>query len=212
MIPDLALFATQLATLWIMLDPLGLLPLFLDATQNMTTAQRRRTAILGPIFAFLILVFFGFLGQHLLEAMGVSLLSFQISGGIILLLYAIGMTLGEQKSTVTVSTAGETLNPLNVAVYPVATPILAGPGVMLTIVLLMDNNRFSFGEQLETLAALAVVLTGVLIVFFLGDYVIRMIGTAGTNIARRVMGTILAAVAINLIVSALAKWLDLNPI
>jgi multiple antibiotic resistance protein len=212
MLPDLALFVTQFATLWIMLDPLGHLPLFLDATQSMTPGERRRTAILGPIFAFLVLLFFGIVGQHLLEAMGVSLLSFQISGGVILLLYAITLVLGEHKTSLPQGVVGESQSPINTAVYPVAMPILAGPGSLLTIVLLMDNHRFSFAQQLGTLTALAAVLFGVMIVFVLGDYVIRVVRTAGINIARRIMGTILAAVAINLIVSALAKWLDLNPI
>lgn len=211
MLPDLTLFITQLATLWIMLDPLGHLPLFLGATSGLSPQQRRRTAVFAALFAFLILLFFGFAGQMLLHAMEVSLLSFQIAGGIILLLFSITMVLGESKGHSVEAGQGEA-SPLNLAVFPLATPIIAGPGAMLTIVLLMDNNRFSFAEQMETVTALALVLACLMTIFALGDYVIRIVGQAGINLARRIMGMILAAVAVNLIVTAFAKWLSLPPI
>ncbi|WP_342643170.1 MarC family protein [Rhodoligotrophos ferricapiens] len=212
MIPDLTLFTTQFATLWIMLDPVGHLPLFLGATGTLSTKDRRLTALYAAIFAFLILVFFGFAGQALLHAMGVSLLAFQIAGGLILLLFSINMVLGESKPSTQLPDSAAEGRPINLAVFPLATPIMAGPGAILTIVLLMDNNRLSFVEQLETVAALALVLVCLTSVFLLGDYIIRLIGQPGINVARRIMGMVLAAVAVNLIVTAFAKWLSLPPI
>ncbi len=211
MLPDLTLFVTQFATLWIMLDPVGHLPLFLGATGELTAAERRKAAVFAAIFAFLILLFFGFAGQTLLHAMGVSLLSFQIAGGLILLLFAIGMVLGEAKPH-SIGPISEQAGPINIAVYPLATPIMAGPGAMLTMVLLMDNNRYSFPQQMETALALALVLVCLTTTFMLGDFVVRIVGQAGINIARRVMGMILAAVAVNLMVTAFAAWLKLPPI
>ncbi|WP_137387677.1 MarC family protein [Rhodoligotrophos defluvii] len=211
MIPDLALFITQFTTLWIMLDPVGHLPLFLGATGALTTRERRVAAVYAAFFAFLILVFFGFAGQALLHAMGVSLLAFQIAGGLILLLFSLTMVLGAETAPSAVPT-DSVANPISLAVYPLATPIMAGPGAILTMVLLMDNNRLSFIEQMETIGALASVLVILAMAFLAGELIIRVIGQAGIQIARRVMGMILAAVAVNLIVTAFQRWLSLPPI
>jgi multiple antibiotic resistance protein len=166
---------------------------------------------LGVVFAFLILIFFGVAGELLLEAMGISLMSFQIAGGIILLVFSISMVLGDPPSA-----AKSPLDPksdmLNIAIYPVATPIIAGPGSILAIILLTDNNRFTVSEQATTLGVLAVVLSLLLLIFLMSDMISRLIGRGGTNVLRRIMGIIIAAISVNLIVSALAQWLHLPPI
>jgi multiple antibiotic resistance protein len=211
MLDDQNLLVTQFLTLWAMLDPIGHLPLFLGATGDLSPQERRRSAILAVVFAFFILVFFGVAGQFLLHAMGISLMSFQIAGGIILLLFSISMVLGDPPSAA--KPASDFINdPLDVAVYPLATPIIAGPGSMLAIILLTDNNRFTASQQALTLGILAVVLSLMLLVFLLSDVLSRLFGRGGTNVLRRIMGVLLAALAINLIVTALAQWLNLPPI
>jgi multiple antibiotic resistance protein len=90
---DQNLLLTQFLTLWAMLDPIGHLPLFLGATGDLSSQERRRAAVLAVVFAFFILIFFGVAGQFLLHAMGISLISFQIAGGIILLLFSLSMAL-----------------------------------------------------------------------------------------------------------------------
>ena len=95
MLDDENHLVTQFLTLWVMLDPISHLPLFLAATVDLSRQEKRRTAVLGVLFAFLILIFFGVAGELLLEAMGISLMSFQISGGIILLVFSISMVLGD---------------------------------------------------------------------------------------------------------------------
>jgi len=210
MLADQTLFLTQLVTLWAVLDPVGHLPLFIGATTALDGSERRRAAVLAIIFAFGILIFFAIAGQFLLDAMGISLLSFQIAGGIILFLFAVSLVLGESKHVVEAVSSGEKV--MNVAVYPLATPIIAGPGSMLTIVLLTDNNRFSLDQQAVTLAALVVVLAGMLALFLIGNGVARLIGAGGANVLRRTMGLILAALAVNLVLNALKDWLHLPPI
>ena len=202
---------TQFLTLWAMLDPISHLPLFLGVTGDLSSQERRRAAILAVVFAFFILIFFGVVGQFMLQAMGISLLSFQIAGGIILLVFSISMVLGEPPSAVK-SLADSRSDPLNVAVYPLATPIIAGPGSMLAIILLTDNNRFTVSEQATSLGVLAIVLSLLLLIFLLSDVISRLIGRGGTNVLRRIMGVIIAAISVNLIVSALAQWLNLPPI
>ncbi len=217
MLPDQALFLTQLVTLWAVFDPFSHLPLFMAATPNFTGQERRRAALISVLMAFVILAVFGFVGQFLLSAMGISLLSFQIAGGIVLFLFAVSMVLGH-------ASHGPSEPPkrgnaearrsavMQVAIYPLATPIIAGPGGMLTIVLLMDNNRYSHIEQLETIGALATALAGMLVIFMAGDWIERVTGSGVTQLLRRIMGLLLAALAVNLVLSALATWLKLPAI
>jgi len=211
MLDDQNLIATQFLTLWAMLDPVGHLSLFLGATAELTPAERRRAALIGVPTAFGILVFFGLAGQALLHAMGISLVSFQIAGGIILLVFSLTMVLGEPPAArATASDPGR--RAADIAIYPLATPIIAGPGAMLAIIILTDNNRFTFEHQVVTLLVLGVVLCALLSVFLLGDRILRVIGPGGSNVLRRIMGVILAALSVNLILTAMAQWLKLPEI
>lgn len=207
MLDDYRLFTTQIVILWAVLDPLSHLSLFMGATTSLTGAERRHTAWLSVVIAFGILTAFALIGPILLHAMGISLLSFQIAGGVIVFLFAINMVLGEAQHQSAVPEPGETAT--SIAIYPLATPIIAGPGSMLTILLLMDNNRHSAMQQAITIAALAVIMVALLGIFLAGEYIRRIIGIHGTNLIRRIMGLILAALAVNMILSALALWLRL---
>ncbi len=209
MLDDYNLLTTQLVTLWAVLDPIGHLSLFLGATTALGQTERRRAALLSVMFAFCILAAFSVAGQFLLHAMGVSLLSFQIAGGIIVFLFAVSMVLGDGAPT---RPEVHQDSVLALAIHPLATPIIAGPGSMLTMVLLMNNNRYSPAQQAITLAALALVLVVMLGVFLFGEVIRRLIGEGGTNVLRRVMGLVLAALAVNMVLSATALWLHLPEI
>lgn len=209
MLDDYNLLTTQLVTLWAVLDPIGHLSLFLGATAALGQTERRRAALLSVMFAFCILAAFSVAGQLLLHAMGVSLLSFQIAGGIIVFLFAVSMVLGDGTPT---RPEVHKDSVLALAIHPLATPIIAGPGSMLTMVLLMNNNRYSPAQQAITLAALAMVLVVMLSVFLFGEVIRRLIGEGGTNVLRRVMGLVLVALAVNMVLSATALWLHLPEI
>jgi multiple antibiotic resistance protein len=207
---DYRLLMTQIVILAAVLDPVGHLSLFLGATTTLDRTARQRAAWLSVVIAFGILTGFGLLGHFLLHAMGISLLSFQIAGGLIVLLFAIRMVLGEGEQASL--HADQDASAASIAIYPLATPIIAGPGAMLTILLLVDNNRHTPGEQALTILALALVLTLLLIVFTLGDMVRHLIGQHGTGLVRRIMGLLLAALAVNMVLSAIALWLHLPEI
>ncbi len=214
MLPDQALFLTQLLTLWAVLDPVSHLPLFIGATSDFKPQERRRAAILSVLMAFAILTAFGLVGQVLLSAMGISLLSFQIAGGIVLFLFAVSMVLGDGAHTIEIKRRGMSRRDLvlSVSVYPLSTPIIAGPGAMLSMVLLMDNSRYSPMDHAVTLVALATALTGLLVIFLTGHRIENVIGKGGTQLMRRIMGLLLCALAVNLVLSAIAAWLKLPPI
>jgi multiple antibiotic resistance protein len=211
MLEDYTLITTKVVTLWAVLDPIGHLPLFLGATAELGSKAQREAAIFAVLIAGLILSMAAISGQFILHAMGISLLSFQIAGGIIIFLFAVNMVLGAgARTTATADDPGRSAR--SIAVHPLATPIIAGPGAILTSVLLADNQRFDFTQQLTTLLALGTILLGMLGVFLAGTALGRWVGPSAFNAARRVMGLLLAALAVNTVVSALALWLHLPPI
>lgn len=130
-------------TLWVVIDPIGTIPVFIVVTAGMTAAARRKTALLATLVSIGVLLFFLVLGQILIDALGISLLSFQVAGGMILFLFALTMIFGEPKqetdlkSVVDDATEPERPSP---AIFPLAVPSLASPGAMLAIVLLTDND------------------------------------------------------------------------
>lgn len=211
MLVDQTLLLTQFMTLLAVLDPVSHTTLFLTVTGDLDRAGRRKAAFIAVPVAFVVLVVFAIVGQFILQAMNISLLSFQIAGGLIMLIFSVMMVLGQGGSHPTgAETEGET--PESLAVYPLAVPIIAGPGAMLAMVILTDNNRLSFVEQVETVAMLALNLLIMLGLFLAGELVSRVIGKHGANVLRRVMGILLAALSINLIAEALTQWLGLPAI
>jgi multiple antibiotic resistance protein len=209
LIEDQKLFLTQFVTLMAVLDPVSHLTLFLSSTAAVPGKDRRRVALLAVPIAFAILTAFGFLGQYLLHAMGVSLLSFQIAGGILIFVFALSMVLGEVEPQTARSGFDRVLS---VAIHPLAVPILAGPGSIVTVMVLVDNNRFSFTDQLTTILALAAVLAILLGVFAASDRISRALGQGGADVLRRIMGLILAALSVNLVLAAVSVWLRLPTI
>jgi multiple antibiotic resistance protein len=201
----LAHITNDFITLFVVVDPFSVLPVFLALTGDCPPAVKRKLAVQSILVAFIVMLFFIALAQIIIEAIGLSLRSFQIAGGVILLLFAISLVLGTGP---TVSTSAST-DYKGMVVYPLAIPTIAGPGTMLTSMLITDNDQFSVFEQAQTAFAGTLVLALTLALLLLADPVYRLIGSGGTNVVRRIMGMILAAVAVNMILSGLANWLGL---
>jgi len=194
-------------TLWVIIDPVAALPTFLGLTGGYDSRGRRKIAVAAVVASFFILGFFIALGQIIIEAIGVSLRDFQIAGGLILLLFAANMVTGERQESPEASSDPAKMSGL--AIYPLAVPTLAGPGAMLTVMLLTDNSRFSILQQLFTTATVVVVLIITLVMLLLADPIARMIGLQGANVLRRIMGMIVAAVAVKIVIGGISGWLHL---
>jgi len=193
--------------LWVIIDPIAALSIFVSLTAEYDRRSRRRIATAAVLAAFLVLCFFIGLGQIIIEAMGVSLSEFQIAGGLILFLFAVTMVIGGVPQALQLRADPQTGS--EIAIYPLAIPTLAGPGAMLTVMLLTDRSRFSTTDQLMTAATVAVVLAITLAMLFLADPILRLIGLHGANVLKRIMGTVLAAVAVKIILGGIADWLHL---
>lgn len=195
----------RFVTLWVVIDPIGTIPVFIAVTAAMTAPERRKTALLAAAVSAGVLMFFLIFGQLLIDGLGISLLSFQIAGGIVLFLFALTMIFGESKPEsdkhAADADAGLAKKP-SPAVFPLAVPSLASPGAMLAIVLLTDNNTVAIPDQAITAVVMLVVLVFAYLCMLAAGPIIRVIGNSGAAIVSRVMGMILASVAADLVIGA----------
>jgi multiple antibiotic resistance protein len=189
-------------TIFVVVDPIGTLPVFIHATQGAPAERHRAIALRAVAVAGGVLVFFVVFGQLLLEGIGISLASFQIAGGIVLFLFALTMIFGESKPQGEIADAMR--DPMAGAVFPLALPSIASPGAMLAVVALTDNARYSLAEQAVTVGLLAGVLAVTLGVLLAAAPLNRRLGEAGASVISRVMGLILASVAVDTVLRGLA--------
>lgn len=182
------------------LDPIGSVPVYLEATKDFDIIHKRKIAIQASIVAFFILLVFIVLGQIVLEGMNVSLDAFQISGGVILFLFALTMIFGEgkpdrEKHMIT--------DYKHVTVFPVAVPSIASPGAIMAVVLMTDNHIYTLSQQALTtlLVAVVVALTGLLLLG--ANQVQKRIGDYGITVISKIMGLILASYGVQSILSGI---------
>jgi multiple antibiotic resistance protein len=197
----------QFVVLFVIMNPIGIVPIFIAATASFEPAERRKTAIQAALVAAGVLLFSIVTGQFLIEAMGISLPAFQIAGGIVLLLFALTMIFGSPSSTAETDGAGKPGQEVSPAIFPIGVPALAGPGSMLAVVLLTDNNRFAIGEQAVTAVLMLVVIAIAGLMMVAAGPILKVIRTGGAAIISRVMGLILASIATNNVIEAIIDLL-----
>ncbi len=177
-------------TLFVVLDPIGAVPILLAATTQLAPRERTRVALIAVFVALIVMMLFLWLGQYLLQAMHIGIPAFKLAGGAVLFIFAVRMIFGGHQSG---GAAEATRTPGEIAVFPVAMPGIASPGALLAVVLLTDNNRFSLYEQGVTAGLTVLVLACVLLTLILAGKVQRFLGNAGIIVVSQIMGLILAA-------------------
>jgi multiple antibiotic resistance protein len=187
------------ATIWTTIDPIGNVAIFAGLTASLTRAERRRTALRACVYATLILVVAVVAGQFILDAIGIHLHSLKVAGGIILFLFGLQMLFGQMDAKAGAPEPGRDL-----AVFPLAVPSIAGPGAMMAVILLTDNDVYTVTEQAQTGVVLLVVLLLTYILLLFSDTILRIIGRQGAAILVRVMGIILCSLAVEIVLTALA--------
>lgn len=185
----------EFITLFVVIDPIGSIPVFLFAVASVPANLHRRYAIRAVAIAGLVLLAFLLGGQLILEVLGLRLGSFQIAGGIILFLFALTMIFGDSKPEEEIAAAGK--QDLSGAVFPLAMPSIASPGAMLAIVVLTDNHSQTASEQAITAVLLLLILLFTLALLLVASLVYRFIGKTGASVISRVMGIILATIAVD---------------
>ena len=198
-----------LVTLVAIVNPLGIVPFFIHYTQGYTGSQRRRTAKVSAISAFLVIALSALLGQQLLGFFGISIASFQVGGGLLLLTSSLSMLNAqpaEAKASAEEVRATEVKAAMgaSIAVVPLTIPLLTGPATISTMVIYAAQTRHWW--ELAMLVGYGVVVAGItLLAFSLAEPISRVLGKTGINVMTRLMGLILAALAVEVMANGLGK-------
>lgn len=196
---DLKLFIEVFVTLFVIMDPPGTIPLFLSLTSGRTDAMRRRLAWQAVLVAFFVITVFALFGQSILNYLGITLPAMQAAGGLLLLLVALELLTGKAEDP------AETSN-VNVALVPLGTPLLAGPGaIVATIVFVRGVDGPADGL---TIAAAIVAVHLVLWVFLRFSVgIIKVIRESGVTLISRIAGLLLSAIAVQLVADAVTAFI-----
>jgi len=191
--------------IWVTIEPIGSVVLFAALTARLSTAERKKVAIKATVYSAVVLLGSIVLGQLLLEAMNIKLISLQLEGGIILFLFGVKMIFGQGSEVSAESEAWR-----DIAVFPLAVPSIVGPEAIMAVVLLTDNQVFSIPTQAVTAAIMIAILGITCLLMLLSEPILRLIGKSGAALLERVMGMILCALSVELVMNALgiARWAD----
>jgi len=188
------------ATFFATIGPLDVAAMFAAMTGKDDPKQRRRTAIRGTVIATAILLAFALLGERILASLGISLPALRIAGGIDMV-----FAISSGGTSTTVEEAEEAATRQDIAVFPLATPLIAGPGAMGAAILLMSDAAGSFLLQAAVIASLLAVLLLTLVGMLLASQVQRLFGVTGLHVIGRVFGVLLSALAVQYILDGIAQ-------
>jgi multiple antibiotic resistance protein len=194
-------------TLFVVLDPVGSIPIFLNATARVEAGSRKKVAVLAVLIGSIVLMLFLYLGQYLLEYMHIGIPAFRIAGAVILFIFAQHMIFGGHHEG---GPADAHRTPAEIAVFPVAMPGIASPGALCAVVLLTDNNRFSFGEETVTAMLALSVMVLVLIALLAAGRIQRFLVNAGIGVITQIMGLILASFSVQQLIDGVAEAFNLT--
>lgn len=199
-----ALFTSSLVTFLLVIDPPGCAPIFASLTREAGAAERRGMAIRAVVIASCVLIFFAAFGEDLLRSLGVSLASFRISGGIMLFLIALEMVFERrtQRRESRAQEINETPEIEDISVFPMAIPMIAGPGSIATVMLITSQTT-GVRQSLVVFAALFATLALTLLALLAAGPLMRVLGARIEAMITRILGVILAALAAQFVIDGL---------
>ena len=207
---DIALQA--FTTLFVVIDPLGLVPVLLALTAGVGAAERRRMALRGILIAAAILLGFALLGDRLLRLLGIGLPAFRTAGGAMLLLIALEMVFVRRADRRSRS-AGELRDVGghdDISVFPLAIPLLSGPGAITSIMLLMARHEGDLAAQAVVIGVLLVVMALCVAIFLLVERIERLLGPTLAHVISRLLGILLAALAVQYVFDGLREAFEIG--
>ncbi|SCZ51812.1 MarC family protein [Thiohalomonas denitrificans] len=200
------LLVNQLVTLFVVVDPIGIAVIFSGLARHGDQAFRRSMALRATTLSTFILVTFFFIGEMLLRALGIGQPAFRIAGGILLFMLAIDMVFARQSGlrSATFREREEAFAKEDISVFPLAFPLLAGPGAMTTVLLMADSGKTP-AVTTGMVAIIFVIMGFTLLSLTLSARVMDWLGETGANVISRLLGLILAALAIQYIVDGVRQ-------
>jgi multiple antibiotic resistance protein len=197
---DPAFLIPAFVTLFVVIDPIGLTPIFIALTAGMTAAQRRAIAIRATVIAAGLLFLFAFLGEQVLGFIGISMPAFRIAGGILLFLTALDMLFERRtKRREDKADADDLPDP---SVFPIAIPLIAGPGAIASIILLVGQTDDAVGMA-SVLGVMVAVLIIVFLLFLSAPLIERALGKTGIVVVTRLLGMLLAALSVQFVLDGI---------
>ena len=199
--------AVAFTTFFVTLGPIEAAAMFAALTQNRTTQHRHSMALRAVLVATGILLTFAVLGDWLLGLLGISLAALRTAGGILLLLIGIDMVFarGSGGTTTTDAETQEAEHKQDISVFPLATPLIAGPGAMGAVILLIANAQGDLVTKLIVITALLAVLLITLLALFGATYIQKMLGVSGQHVFSRVFGVLLCALAVQFVFDGIGQ-------
>lgn len=198
---------TAFVMLFVVIDPIGLGPMFVALTQGATPAERRRIALTGVLVGAAILTAFGLAGDSALNFIGISMPAFRISGGLLLFLIAVEMVFEKRTRRREEKTGADERAPAaDPSVFPLATPLLAGPAAIATMILLVGEQQGNLWGQAMMFGVLYALLLLVLVSFLLGGLIERALGRTGVLVVTRLFGMLLAALSVQFVLDGLVDY------
>lgn len=195
---------TAFVTLVVIIDPVGLAPLFVALTRGMTAARKRAIAIRACVTGIAVLLVFGAFGDAVLDFIGISIPAFRIAGGLLLFLTALEM-LFERRTKRRQDQAEEDDHHDDPSVFPIAIPLIAGPGAITTMILLVGQAPGDYGFFWVSGIMIAVILISFTL-FLAGDLIERLLGRTGITVVTRLLGMLLAALAVQFVLDGITRF------
>jgi multiple antibiotic resistance protein len=200
---DGRLFSEVFITLFVIMDPPGTVPIFLGLTGSMTGRQRTRAARQAILVAFGVIAAFALFGQQLLDYMHISLPALQASGGLLLLLVAMELLTGKMEEPAPSGNTG-----VNVALVPLGTPLLAGPGAIVATMVFVSGSDESLSDWVSIALALLAVHVCLYLSMRFANVIHRVLRDSGVILVSRIAGLLLAAIAVQLVADAVRAFID----
>ncbi|GEQ97656.1 UPF0056 inner membrane protein [Iodidimonas gelatinilytica] len=203
----LEIFISAFVTFFVVIDPVGIAPVFASLTEGANARHKRLMAIKGTLIAVAILLFFAAVGEPFLSALGITLDALKVAGGVMLFLIALEMVFEkrtERRENSAERSHQEHLE--DISVFPIAIPLLAGPGAIASIILLMASHEGNYLAQGTILAAIGATLLLTLFAFLAASKLMAVMGNTVSTIISRVLGIILAAFASQFIMDGIRNF------
>ncbi len=191
---------TAFATLFVVIDPPGLVPMFIALTTGLDPARRRRMALRACIIATILLTLFGLLGESVLGFIGISMPAFRIAGGILLFLTALDMLFERRTQRREGQHADLDHDP---SVFPLATPLIAGPGAIASMILLVGEGGGSWPVTFAVLGLMVAMMLATFLFLLAAPPLERVLGRTGTIVITRLLGMLLAALSVQFVIDGI---------
>ncbi|KIN72803.1 MarC family integral membrane protein [Sulfitobacter guttiformis KCTC 32187] len=202
---DTAYMVTAFVTMLVVIDPVAIVPIFLALTPGMNSKQRARIALRAVLVAGLLLALFAFFGKAVLGFIGISMPAFRVAGGILLFLTAMDMLFERRTKRREDSSEVEIELHNDPSVFPMAIPLIAGPGAIASVILLVGQKPG--GEGLVSILGITAVILFIMYVFLrLSGVLERFMGKVAINVVTRVLGMLLAALSVQFVLDGLAEF------